>query len=46
MASVFKFQTNVFHDFVVQRFISSLAHTLGFFASTLEGRVVKIITKY
>jgi len=40
MASVFKFQTDLFYDFVVQRLISSRAHPNGIFASTCESRVV------
>ena len=40
MASVFKFQTNLFHDFVVQRLILLCAHPYGVFASTRESRVV------
>jgi len=31
MASVLKFQTDFFHDFVVQRFFSSRAHPNGIF---------------
>jgi len=40
MASVYKFQTDLFHDFFVQRLISSCAHPNGNFANTRESRVV------
>ena len=40
MASVFKFKTDFFHDFVAERFISSRAPPNGFFASARESSVV------
>jgi len=36
MASVFKFQTDFYHDFIAQRFISSSAHPNGIFASVFQ----------